>query len=59
MFALINIIRWIYHSEGNALHRVTFDGLENEVLVNQTANPIDIDIGMCSWRCQFMFGLCV
>lgn len=42
--------RWIYYSEGYALHRVTLNGIEKQVVVNLTARPIGIDMGMFSYR---------
>lgn len=50
MFTFINILRWIYYSEDKGLHRVTFDGLEHQVVVNLTSRAIGIEIGMCSYR---------
>lgn len=48
MFTFINIIRWIYYSNADtyALHKVTFDGKANQVVVNLKSWPIDIEIGM-------------
>ncbi|CAG2222929.1 LRP2 [Mytilus edulis] len=49
-----SIVRWIYYSEGRGLHRVTFDGLENQVVVNLTARPIGIEIDFVDQRVYWM-----
>lgn len=46
--------RWIYYSEGNALHRVTFDGIEKHIVVNLTAKPIGIEIDYVEKRVYWM-----
>lgn len=51
MSTCINIIRWIYYGTGTALHRMTFEGLEHQLLVDHTARPVDIKIGMFSYKC--------
>ncbi|XP_052080321.1 low-density lipoprotein receptor-related protein 1-like [Mytilus californianus] len=48
--------RWIYYStqESYALHRVTFDLKENQVVVNLTSRAIDIEIDFIEKRVYWM-----
>ncbi|CAC5410068.1 unnamed protein product [Mytilus coruscus] len=56
MFTLNNIIRWIYYSKagGHPLHRVVFDGKENQVVTNITSRVIDIEIDFVDKRVYWM-----
>ncbi|VDI77712.1 Hypothetical predicted protein, partial [Mytilus galloprovincialis] len=48
--------RWIYYSKaaGHALHRVTFDGKENHVVINLTSRLVDILVDFVSKRLIWM-----
>lgn len=52
MFIFINIIRWIYYTHGssNGMHRVTFDGKENQEVFHLETRPQDIEIDIYPYR---------